>query len=112
MTRLTEGVQTFFRRALMYAQARLLASPVSGDVCVRNNIEWFRGLGMLEFLRTVGTAGRVNTMLSRDRHVLLYSLHVADDRLTLPPVCIHGWTPSRAYPLPNSRTSSSRRTTF
>jgi tyrosyl-tRNA synthetase len=38
-----------------------------GGVEVVNNLDWTKGLGMLEFLRTVGKVARVNIMLSRDR---------------------------------------------
>lgn len=33
---------------------------------VVNNLDWTSGLGMLDFLRTVGKVARVNIMLSRD----------------------------------------------
>jgi hypothetical protein len=39
-----------------------------GEVEVVNNLDWTKGLGMLEFLRTVGKVARVNIMLSRDRY--------------------------------------------
>jgi tyrosyl-tRNA synthetase len=40
-----------------------------GGVKVVNNLDWTKGLGMLDFLRTVGKVARVNIMLSRDRCV-------------------------------------------
>ena len=38
-----------------------------GSLEVLNNLEWTEGVGMLEFLRTVGKMARVNVMLARDR---------------------------------------------
>jgi tyrosyl-tRNA synthetase len=38
-----------------------------GSVEVLNNLDWFKGISFLEFLRTVGKEARVNVMLSRDR---------------------------------------------
>jgi tyrosyl-tRNA synthetase len=52
-----------------YAERRGFGQGVGGggEVEVVNNLDWTKGLGMLEFLRTVGKVARVNIMLSRDR---------------------------------------------
>ncbi|OCH92292.1 tyrosyl-tRNA synthetase [Obba rivulosa] len=64
---LSKGVKRFFERALSYAQKRLgdAAADIT-DPDVRNNLNWFKDLGFLEFLRTVGIHSRVNAMLARD----------------------------------------------
>ncbi|KAJ1567585.1 tyrosyl-tRNA synthetase, partial [Nowakowskiella sp. JEL0078] len=36
-----------------------------GEIVLRDNLDWFKGLGMLQFLREVGRA-RVSTMLAKD----------------------------------------------
>jgi tyrosyl-tRNA synthetase len=55
-----------------YAERRGFGQGTAGGgvVEVVNNLDWTKGLGMLEFLRTVGKVARVNIMLSRDRFVL------------------------------------------
>ncbi|KAI0266682.1 hypothetical protein BC834DRAFT_873037 [Gloeopeniophorella convolvens] len=67
MMKLTASVQRFFERAHGYAEKR---TPLLGTTHppprVMNNIDWFRGLGVLEFLRVAGTAARVNTMVARE----------------------------------------------
>ncbi|KAI0316255.1 hypothetical protein OF83DRAFT_1127987 [Amylostereum chailletii] len=64
---LTANIDRFFKRASEYAESRL---EPDGHSCrpatVRNNIEWFDTMGMLEFLRDVGTNARVNSMLARE----------------------------------------------
>lgn len=40
---------------------------VRGELEVLNNLEWTQGVGLLDFLRTVGKMARVNVMLARDR---------------------------------------------
>ncbi|PCH43644.1 hypothetical protein WOLCODRAFT_138495 [Wolfiporia cocos MD-104 SS10] len=64
---LTGAVHSFFQSALSYARTRF---PVSDtpilEPDVRNNLEWLQGLGLLEFLRTVGVHSRVNAMLARE----------------------------------------------
>lgn len=34
---------------------------------VLNNLHWMSGMGLLEFLRTVGLHARVNSMIARER---------------------------------------------
>lgn len=74
---ITGQVERFFERGLSYADKRGYGSSTKasgsgsgsgrGTVEVVNNLDWTKGLGMLEFLRTVGKVARVNIMLSRDR---------------------------------------------
>lgn len=81
---ITGQVELFFDRGLEYADKRgygLSTGGVDGgagggrgSVEVVNNLDWTKGLGMLDFLRTVGKVARVNIMLSRDRYVLPSSL--------------------------------------
>ena len=65
---LTANVDRFFKRAFEYAESRLEGD---GKACrpatVRNNVEWFDNMGVLQFLRDVGTNARVNAMLARER---------------------------------------------
>jgi tyrosyl-tRNA synthetase len=69
-------VNRFFERGMQYAERRGFGQGTAGGggVEVVNNLDWTKGLGMLEFLRTVGKVARVNIMLSRDRYVLCCSL--------------------------------------
>jgi hypothetical protein len=41
-----------------------------GGVKVLNNLDWFRDVSFLDFLRSVGKLAKVNVMLSRDRYVV------------------------------------------
>jgi tyrosyl-tRNA synthetase len=68
---ITAQVNRFFERGMEYAERRGFGQGVEGGggVEVVNNLDWTKGLGMLEFLRTVGKVARVNIMLSRDRYV-------------------------------------------
>ncbi|THH20427.1 hypothetical protein EW146_g932 [Bondarzewia mesenterica] len=64
---LSNNVQTFFNRALSYAEQKLPHSAIQHvPVRVMNNIEWFDDLGLLEFLRTAGIHARVNSMITRE----------------------------------------------
>ena len=67
---LAAAVNKFFQGALQYAKQRIgdrveCFSPPRAA----NNLEWFQGIGLLEFLRTVGIHARVNGMLARERYV-------------------------------------------
>lgn len=67
--KLTAAVQKFFERATTYAVSKMpLPSLVCSEIQVLNNIDWFRDLKLLDFLRTTGVHFRVNHMLARDRH--------------------------------------------
>jgi tyrosyl-tRNA synthetase len=71
MLRLSAAVETFFERASDYMGKRI-PSPTAlyPPPLVMNNIEWFKNLGVLEFMRVVGTTARVNSMIARERQVL------------------------------------------
>ncbi len=70
MFRLSAAVQKFFERASDYTGKRTPSPRASyTPPLVMNNIEWFKNLGVLEFMRIVGTAARVNSMIARERHV-------------------------------------------
>ena len=43
-----------------------LKGMLGSDVDVRNNMEWFGGMGFVEFLRDVGKYARVGSMLAKD----------------------------------------------
>ncbi|KAH9935494.1 uncharacterized protein B0H18DRAFT_868846 [Fomitopsis serialis] len=64
---LSEAIQRFFSSALDYAHSRLSPSDTRiSPPDVRNNLHWFKDMGLLEFLRTVGIHHRVNNMMARD----------------------------------------------
>ena len=65
---ITQQVHRFFDRGLAYAEKRKYGAGAQGKGTVKvvNNLNWTKDLGMLDFLRTVGKAARVNIMLSRD----------------------------------------------
>ncbi|KAI0697249.1 hypothetical protein BC835DRAFT_1473316 [Cytidiella melzeri] len=67
---LSGAVTKFFTSALQYAQTRLgLSSGLMTDLQappVLNNLHWLQGVGLLEFLRTVGLHARVNSMIARE----------------------------------------------
>ena len=68
MLRLSAAVETFFERASDYMAKRIPSSMASyAPPLVMNNIEWFENLGVLEFMRVVGTTARVNSMIARER---------------------------------------------
>ena len=85
MHELLTAVLKFFERACDYVGKRIPSLDAScKPPLVMNNIEWFKNLGLLEFMRVAGTAARVNSMITRERLVLssdiLYTfthLHVA-----------------------------------
>lgn len=67
---LVAGLNRFFKGATAYAKTRI--ESLKEDIeppKVMNNLEWFKGMGLLQFLRTVGINARVNIMLTRERHV-------------------------------------------
>lgn len=70
MLRLFAAVQKFFERARDYASRRVPSLGASyTPPLVMNNTDWFKGLGVLEFMRVAGTAARVNGMIARERQV-------------------------------------------
>ncbi|KAI0757855.1 hypothetical protein BC629DRAFT_1296398 [Irpex lacteus] len=76
---LSDAISKFFTGALRYVQSRApSASDKPSDTTkptddlkpptVLNNLQWLQGVGLLEFLRTVGLHARVNSMIARERH--------------------------------------------
>ncbi|KZT72083.1 hypothetical protein DAEQUDRAFT_664957 [Daedalea quercina L-15889] len=64
---LSQAIQRFFAGALEYARNRLPSSKTDISAPdVRNNLDWFKGMGLLEFLRMVGIHHRVNNMVARE----------------------------------------------
>jgi len=67
VTNLTTSIQNFFKRASVYAGARIAQSnDMLSEPAVRSNLQWHGGVNMLEFLQKVGIHARVNTMLNRE----------------------------------------------
>jgi tyrosyl-tRNA synthetase len=67
MVKLSASVQKFFDRARDYANKRITPPRASYPPLIMNNIDWFKNLGVLEFMRVAGTAARVNSMIARER---------------------------------------------
>lgn len=65
---ITSQAHTFFANASNYAEKRLQLSNTLSEPKVLNNINWFRGMGLLDFLRDVGKHAKVNVMIGRERH--------------------------------------------
>ncbi|KAG7798090.1 hypothetical protein KL929_002055 [Ogataea haglerorum] len=67
VARIQAQFEHFFRSGRRYAASRnrLLGSS-HGAVSVRNNFDWWKDMGFLEFLAKYGRFVRVNQMLSRD----------------------------------------------
>lgn len=65
--KLRASVERFFSRAALYAETKSAEQQPLSEINVMNNIEWFEGLGLLQFLRTAGIYARVNSMIARDR---------------------------------------------
>ncbi|EPT05031.1 hypothetical protein FOMPIDRAFT_1139959 [Fomitopsis schrenkii] len=64
---LSDAIQRFFTGALSYAHERLPPSEAQiSPPDVRNNLHWFKDMGLLEFLRSVGIHHRVNNMMARE----------------------------------------------
>lgn len=66
---LTSQAHAFFSNALRYAEKHFELSNVLPEPKVLNNIDWFRGMGLLDFLRHTGKHAKVNVMIGRERHV-------------------------------------------
>ncbi|EIM82995.1 uncharacterized protein STEHIDRAFT_102490 [Stereum hirsutum FP-91666 SS1] len=64
--KLRASVERFFSRAALYAETKSTDQRSLSEINVMNNIEWFEGLGLLQFLRTAGIYARVNSMIARD----------------------------------------------
>ncbi|KAF8270298.1 hypothetical protein EI94DRAFT_1890560 [Lactarius quietus] len=64
---LSAAVQNFFERARDYASKRVSSSDESYiPPLVMNNVDWFKNLGVLEFLRIAGANARVSSMIARE----------------------------------------------
>ncbi|KAF7376178.1 Tyrosine--tRNA ligase [Mycena sanguinolenta] len=64
---LVKSVESFFKRALLYADDRIvLARDRMMDIRAKNNIAWHQPMSMMDFLRTVGIHSRINTMLNKE----------------------------------------------
>ncbi|KAJ7680359.1 hypothetical protein DFH06DRAFT_1315145 [Mycena polygramma] len=64
---LVDSVQRFFKRALLYADDRIMLAPDRLiDIRAKNNLKWHRDMTMMDFLRTVGVHSRINTMLNKE----------------------------------------------
>jgi tyrosyl-tRNA synthetase len=70
---LTTSVRNFFKRAIVYAEARarmVQKKDMPSEPVVTSNLRWHKDINMLQFLRDVGVHARVNTMLNRERYLL------------------------------------------
>ncbi|KAH3662478.1 hypothetical protein OGAPHI_005730 [Ogataea philodendri] len=56
----------FFNHGKLYADSRASSQLEPGQVQVRNNYDWWKDMGFLEFLAKYGRHIRVNQMLARD----------------------------------------------
>lgn len=111
---ITAQVTSFLARGVPFALTRTSSRNGAGEVKggtvrVENNLEWLGGMGLLNFLSTVGKTARMGVMLSRERSVyssvplslLTFDFPVYDPASTRPRDC----------PSPNSRTSFFKRST-
>ncbi|TPX40347.1 tyrosine---tRNA ligase [Synchytrium endobioticum] len=58
---------TVFENACLYLQKRKLAMPAEmKPVKILNNLDWFKDLGLLDFLTIAGHHARISAMLARD----------------------------------------------
>lgn len=72
VTKLTRNVKHFFARAAAFAADRKASNTtVPAELEVKSNLSWHRDFNMLQFLQKVGVHVRVNSMLNRERCVLL-----------------------------------------
>ncbi|GAA6051084.1 hypothetical protein JCM3770_004704 [Rhodotorula araucariae] len=71
---ITKQLTAFLDRGVAFAQTRTRRRDggtetdrqSEGSVRIVNNLDWIGGMGLLEFLSTVGKMARVSTMLSRE----------------------------------------------
>ncbi|VEU23818.1 DEKNAAC104986 [Brettanomyces naardenensis] len=66
--RIADQFINFFNTGLDYAQSRnpLIEKSETGSRQLKNNYDWWKDMGMLEFLANYGRFIRVNQMLARD----------------------------------------------
>lgn len=74
MQGITAQVDRFFQRGAEYVDVHGgYPASIKGkekaveEVKVVNNLEWFKGVTLLDFLRDVGKLAKVNVMIARDR---------------------------------------------
>lgn len=80
MLKLSSAVQNFFEHARDYASKRISSLDESYiPPLVMNNIDWFKNLGVLDFLRVAGANARVNSMIARERQVRSYQHFICAD---------------------------------
>lgn len=109
---LSASIARFFERALSYAKSRL-----GNDVAhlyppsVASNLDWYKSVNMLDFLRSVGVHARVNTMLNRERSVGLSQMKVLM-LISCLLVFVQDWTHNKAFHTPSLPISSFRPMTF
>ncbi|KAF8210312.1 hypothetical protein K438DRAFT_1959597 [Mycena galopus ATCC 62051] len=66
-TALVKSVERFFKRALQYADDRIVLAPDRMiEIRPKNNLAWHQPMSMMDFLRTVGVHSRINTMLNKE----------------------------------------------
>ena len=71
---LRTAVSKLFKSAREYASRRVTINHSSiPDVDIVNNLEWLESINLLDFLTTTGKFARVQTMMNRDRYVVLLS---------------------------------------
>ena len=66
LTQNTAGIAEVLTRILRGANESVEDSDTAYSYTVLNNLDWFGGMGFLEFLREVGKHARVGTMLAKD----------------------------------------------
>ncbi|GME80655.1 unnamed protein product [Ambrosiozyma monospora] len=66
--RISGQLVNFFKQGLSYSTTRnpLIESTQAGIQTLRNNFDWWKDIGMLDFLARYGRFIRVNQMLARD----------------------------------------------
>lgn len=71
MNSLTTSIYNFFKRSFIYADARIVQNKdLFSEPVVESNLQWHKGVNMLEFLQKIGVHARVNAMLNRERSAL------------------------------------------
>jgi tyrosyl-tRNA synthetase len=67
---LKAGVARWFARAREYADPHLVPDKKkTHPEEILDNLDWWRDVSFLDFLRDVGAHGRMSAMLARDRRV-------------------------------------------
>lgn len=64
---LTTSIYNFFKRSFIYADGRIVQNKdLFSEPVVESNLQWHKGVNMLEFLQKIGVHARVNAMLNRE----------------------------------------------